>query len=66
MYFRYFRPLNDRKERCQQVSELRSGDICGELVATGLTPVATATVTASETCFMQALDHVFNIYFACT
>lgn len=37
----------------QQVSELRSGDVCGELVAAGLTPVATATVTASETCFMQ-------------
>lgn len=39
----------------KKVSELKSGDICGELVALGLAPSATATVTASETCFMQEL-----------
>ncbi|CAJ1381023.1 unnamed protein product [Effrenium voratum] len=39
----------------QKVSELKSGDVCGELVAMGLSPVPTATVTATDTCFVQEL-----------
>jgi len=39
----------------QRVSELKSGDICGELVALGLSPVTTATITAMDTCFVQEL-----------
>ncbi|CAK9103163.1 cAMP-dependent protein kinase regulatory subunit (cAPK regulatory subunit) (Bypass of cyclase mutations protein 1) (Protein kinase A regulatory subunit) (PKA regulatory subunit) [Durusdinium trenchii] len=39
----------------EKVSELKTGDLCGELVAMGLSPVSTATVTATDTCFMQEL-----------
>lgn len=39
----------------KKVSELKSGDICGELVAMDLAPLSTATVTAADTCFMQEL-----------
>ncbi|CAE7567107.1 PKAR [Symbiodinium pilosum] len=39
----------------QRVSELKSGDIFGELVALGLSPMTTATITATDTCFVQEL-----------
>jgi len=38
------------------ITELKDGDIAGEMVALGLSPVRTATITATETCFIQVLE----------
>jgi len=39
----------------EEVAKLRDGDICGELAVLGMSPLRTATITASETCFAQEL-----------